>query len=208
MKRFIIILLSLCFALSACVGVDGNDQQTTTAVSRVQVERFTQHQERGLKVSRESHRKSVSAEQMHRVIALRNKKEALRKKHEAARAHARYVARVKREAEINRQHAEAHRVATARDASQQSASPSENVSVSGAAACIAKYESGGNPTAQNPSSSASGLYQFLDTTWQAVTGRSDRAMDAPVSVQTAAFYELWAGGAGASQWVTAGRCGY
>lgn len=84
----------------------------------------------------------------------------------------------------------------------------KKVSMSGIASCIAKYESGGNPRAQNPVSSASGLFQFVDGTWRAVTGRHDRAKDAPVSVQIAAFYKLWNGGRGAGHWVTAHKCGY
>ena len=82
------------------------------------------------------------------------------------------------------------------------------VSLSGIAACIAKYESGGNPRAQNPNSSASGLFQFTDGTWHAVTGLSGSAKDYPVSVQTRAFYKLWDNGRGASHWVVAPRCGY
>lgn len=82
------------------------------------------------------------------------------------------------------------------------------VGLSGIAACIAKYESGGNPRAQNPHSSASGLFQFIDGTWRAITGRSDRAKDAPVSVQIAAFYKLWNGGKGAHHWVVAPKCGW
>lgn len=84
----------------------------------------------------------------------------------------------------------------------------KKVSLSGIAACIAKYESGGNPRAENPNSSASGLFQFIDGTWRAITGRSDRAKDAPVSVQIAAFYKLWNGGRGAHHWVVAPKCGY
>jgi hypothetical protein len=78
----------------------------------------------------------------------------------------------------------------------------------GIAACIRKYESGGNYRAQNPTSTASGAYQFINSTWRAITGRSDRAKDAPPSVQDAAFYKLWAGGSGAHHWVTAYKCGY
>lgn len=81
------------------------------------------------------------------------------------------------------------------------------VRVSGIAACIAKYESGGNPRAQNPSSSASGLYQFIDGTWNHYGGYS-RAMYAPVSVQTSKFYQIWDGGRGAHNWVVAHKCGY
>lgn len=76
----------------------------------------------------------------------------------------------------------------------------------GVAACIRKYESGGNYRAVNASSGAGGAYQFMPGTWRAVTGRSDLAQNAPASVQDAAFYKLWAGGAGARNWVTAYRC--
>lgn len=81
------------------------------------------------------------------------------------------------------------------------------VSLAGIAACIAKYESGGNPRAQNPSSSASGLFQFVDGTWNHFGGYA-RAMYAPVSVQLKKFYIVWNGGAGAGNWVVAPKCGY
>lgn len=78
----------------------------------------------------------------------------------------------------------------------------------GIAACIRKYESGGNYQAQNPTSTASGAYQFLDSTWQAVTGLPGRAMNYSPAQQDAAFYKLWDNGRGANQWVTAHKCGY
>ena len=78
----------------------------------------------------------------------------------------------------------------------------------GAAACIRKYESGGNYRAQNPSSSASGAYQFLDSTWRAVTGLSGSAKDYSPATQDSAFFKLWNGGAGAGNWTTAHLCGY
>lgn len=78
----------------------------------------------------------------------------------------------------------------------------------GIAACIRKYESGGNYQAENPNSTASGAYQFLDSTWQSVTGLSGRAKNYSPSQQDAAFYKLWNNGRGANQWVTARKCGY
>lgn len=92
-------------------------------------------------------------------------------------------------------------------AENQQSSSNQPVNLSGIAACIAKYESGGNPTAQNPTSSASGLYQFIDGTWNNYGGYS-RAMYAPVSVQTEKFYQVWDNGRGAHNWVVAPRCGY
>ena len=67
---------------------------------------------------------------------------------------------------------------------------------------IVNRESGFNPTAQNPTSSASGLYQFIDSTWRSCpySGGYAKASHAPVSVQAQCARWLWAGGAGAGHW--------
>lgn len=54
-----------------------------------------------------------------------------------------------------------------------------------ARAWIIAHESGGNPRAQNPTSSASGLYQFIDGTWRALGGSTAHAKDASVAEQNA-----------------------
>jgi Transglycosylase-like domain len=57
--------------------------------------------------------------------------------------------------------------------------------------CVVKRESGGDPRAQNPSSSASGLFQFIDSTWRAYAKESGigdqyaRAKHAPAATQWA-----------------------
>lgn len=81
------------------------------------------------------------------------------------------------------------------------------VGLSGIASCIAKYESGGNPRAQNRHSTASGLFQFINGTWNHFGGYA-RAMYAPVSVQLKKFYIVWNGGRGAGNWVVAHKCGW
>lgn len=48
---------------------------------------------------------------------------------------------------------------------------------------IIACESGGDARAQNPSSTASGLYQFINSTWKAYGGSTARAKDASVSEQ-------------------------
>lgn len=48
---------------------------------------------------------------------------------------------------------------------------------------IIKCESGGDPQAQNSSSTASGLFQFINGTWKAYGGSTARAKDASVSEQ-------------------------
>ncbi len=63
---------------------------------------------------------------------------------------------------------------------------------------ILQRESHGT-NAENPSSSASGYWQFIDSTWNGYGGY-DHASDAPASVQDAKAAEVWAGGAGASHW--------
>lgn len=72
-----------------------------------------------------------------------------------------------------------------------------------AKACsVMMCESQGNPAARNPRSTASGLWQFLDSTWRATTGRSDRAFQASPDEQTAAAAALWRS-SGWQPWVCA-----
>jgi hypothetical protein len=57
-------------------------------------------------------------------------------------------------------------------------------------ACVRAHESGGNYQAENPISTASGAYQFLDSTWQTMSARAGHsgwghAADAPAAVQDA-----------------------
>lgn len=60
-------------------------------------------------------------------------------------------------------------------------------------------ESRGSLTAKNPSSTASGKWQFLDSTWAGYGGYA-HASDAPESVQDARAAQVWAGGSGCSNW--------
>ncbi len=56
---------------------------------------------------------------------------------------------------------------------------------------IAQAESGGDYTAQNPHSTASGKYQVLDSTWDGYGGYA-RAKDAPPAIQEQHARELYA----------------
>jgi hypothetical protein len=71
-------------------------------------------------------------------------------------------------------------------------------------ACVRRHESGGNYQAQNRSSSASGAYQFLDSTWRTTSARAGlagygRASSAPWYVQDAVALWLYSNG-GRSAW--------
>ncbi len=76
---------------------------------------------------------------------------------------------------------------------------SGTLGMSGFEACVIRAESGGNQYAQNPTSTASGLFGFLDTTWTAVTGLPGPARDYSVGQQEAAFQKEYAE-AGTSPW--------
>lgn len=66
--------------------------------------------------------------------------------------------------------------------------------------------------ADHPISSASGAFQFIDSTWTWTLEEAgipplwDRALDAPPIVQTAAFVHLWDDRAGAQHWAPSRSC--
>lgn len=64
-------------------------------------------------------------------------------------------------------------------------------------------ESGGNIRAKNPTSTASGKWQFINGTWAGFGGYAEAWM-APESVQDAKARQLWAGGAGCGHWNACG----
>lgn len=72
---------------------------------------------------------------------------------------------------------------------------------------IKQCESGGNYTAENPTSSASGAYQFIDSTWQSLSAAAgySHASDAPASVQDAAAIELY-NEQGTAPWAASASC--
>jgi hypothetical protein len=72
-------------------------------------------------------------------------------------------------------------------------------------ACVIQRESGGNPVAQNPTSTASGLYGFLSTTWTAITGLPGPARAYSVATQNAAFEKEYAE-AGTAPWAPYDGC--
>lgn len=68
---------------------------------------------------------------------------------------------------------------------------------------IVERESGGDPTAVNSSSGASGKYQFMQGTWDANAPSKYKGVSpakVPESVQDQVASKLWNGGAGASHW--------
>lgn len=64
---------------------------------------------------------------------------------------------------------------------------------------VVMCESGGSYTAENPSSTASGRYQILDSSWAGFGGYR-HAADAPPEVQDAKARAMWADGRGAHHW--------
>jgi resuscitation-promoting factor RpfA len=70
---------------------------------------------------------------------------------------------------------------------------------------IIHCESGGNPHAQNASSTASGLFQFLDTTWRGLGGSTAHAKDASVAEQYAIANKAYAQ-SGLTPWTASRPC--
>jgi len=217
-------LVALSLGSAACSAVDKEPTSATPiAASSIKAENF-QNEIRQFKASRDAVRPEatpVKTYSTHEIHVMNMKKLAAEKaaaqriaaaKAKAkAIAHAKYLARVKAERIAAEKAAKRKAEKTAKSVKVKKAvkpkTHSKKVSLAGIAACIAKYESGGNPRAQNPSSSASGLFQFIDGTWNHFGGYA-RAMYAPVSVQLQKFYIIWNGGRGAHHWVVAPKCGY
>ena len=73
---------------------------------------------------------------------------------------------------------------------QTPAAPPAHNPPGGFLACVRRHESGGNYRAENPTSTASGAYQFLDSTWRTMSARAGHsgwghAASAPPWVQDA-----------------------
>jgi hypothetical protein len=104
-------------------------------------------------------------------------------------------------------HASARTRAPHRAHSVHSSPASSSTASSGSGTCggnlppcyVMMRESGGSLTAENPVSTASGKWQFLDSTWDGYGGYA-HASDAPESVQDARAAQVWNGGAGCSNW--------
>lgn len=71
---------------------------------------------------------------------------------------------------------------------------------------IVQCESGGQNLPPN-SAGASGYYQFLPSTWRGLGGSTPNAYQASKAEQDRLAARLWAGGAGARNWVCAGLVG-
>jgi peptidoglycan hydrolase CwlO-like protein len=71
---------------------------------------------------------------------------------------------------------------------------------------IVQCESGGQNLPPN-SAGASGYYQMLPSTWKGLGGSTPNAYQAPKAEQDRLAAQLWAGGAGAHNWVCAGLVG-
>lgn len=71
---------------------------------------------------------------------------------------------------------------------------------------VVECESGGRNLPPN-FAGASGYYQFMPATWQGMGGSTKHAYQAPKAEQDRLARKLWAGGAGASNWVCAALVG-
>ena len=128
------------------------------------------------------------------TAGLRERREFLR------RAHAARIAALGR-ARTGRRNAEKElrRLLAARARAASSAGPGGPWAIPWP---IVQCESGGQNTPPN-SAGASGYYQFLPATWKGLGGSTKHAYQAPKAEQDRLAARLWAGGAGAHNWVCA-----
>jgi LysM repeat protein len=93
-------------------------------------------------------------------------------------------------------------------APQPQAPAASTAGMSAFESCVISRESGGDPTAYNPSSGAGGLFGFLPSTWASLgygASYPGGAQTAPSGVQEAAFAKLYAE-AGTAPWAPYDGC--
>ena len=107
-----------------------------------------------------------------------------------------------RAAREQQQREAAQQAAAAQSQATQTSSATASAASAGSSplpTCTWLPESGGNPSAVNPTSGAGGYYQIMPSTWQAYGG-SGLPQDAPLAEQTAIAEKIWAT-QGPSAWV-------
>lgn len=112
------------------------------------------------------------------------------------------VAENQRQAEAAKKAAAAKATRAKASRSSSSATPAGLNAAQNACAIpdyICRRESNMTTNAKNPHSTASGKYQFLDSTWNGYGGYA-HASDAPEAVQDQKAAELWNNGRGCSHW--------
>lgn len=82
----------------------------------------------------------------------------------------------------------------------------EVLDLEGIARRVSYCESGHRNVRNRQGSSASGYFQFIDSTWSWVTGLNPPAKIHSLETQLEAFYELWDEGRGASHWQPSRYC--
>lgn len=125
----------------------------------------------------------------HREMVRKHRRELARKHREQVRRHRELVRKRRELARKRREQAREQAQQTASAASAGSPLPE----------CTWLPESGGDPTAVNPTSGAGGYYQILPSTWVAYGG-TGLPEDAPMAEQTAIAEKIWAT-QGPSAWV-------
>jgi septal ring factor EnvC (AmiA/AmiB activator) len=177
------------------------ERSDTRIVDAVRSARLAAAREQKLLTALEARQRTAAAEVKRRRDALASMSAALHARQAAlAQARAARVAALQR-TRASRQRAERilARLEAARAAAARAVGPGGPWAIPWP---IVQCESGGQNLPPN-SASASGYYQMLDSTWHGLGGSTPHAYQASKAEQDRLAARLWAGGAGASNWVCA-----
>lgn len=202
LSKRIIVIASIIFVLVVAVGfipqkADSENQNTITTTTIQEEKQFENSLDKSIAVL--SHNADV--EKVYKTIWINNTNQKLwYEKAAAIEAEKQRQAAIAAQKKKEQEQAKIAQQKQQAPAQQTNSGPATGRCGGDLPPCyVMMRESRGIITARNPSSTASGKWQFLNSTWAGFGGYAEAWM-APESVQDAKARILWDGGRGCSHW--------